>query len=652
MPGGRDRVGSTAGLFAVYAVASLALVVVLGVVLSSNYRAEAERRGVATGLSQARLVAATAVSPVLDGRPLADGLGAQERVDLERIARRALESGDLLRLRLRDTEGKVVFTPDGSGLGDAVEDEALDAAAGEPVALLTRVNADAVDSGEVGVEAVEVYLPLSAGDPARVVGVLETYLPYAPIQADVEAGMSSLYQSLALGLLLLYVGLFLLVTTMSRRLRRQVRVNRHLAEHDPLTDLPNRAAFVERVRRTLADDSCAPVVVAIVDLDRFKEVNDTLGHDSGDDLLTEMAQRLRAHVRGDDAVARLGGDEFGIVLSRATDAEPALWRVRQILEEETVLRDLPLSIASTIGYAVAGEDADDAEQLMQRADVALYVAKAGRGGVVRYSSAQDHYDPTRLALVAELRRAIENDELVLHYQPKVSLDDASVDSLEALVRWRHPSLGMLGPDRFVPLVEQTDLIDDLTAWVLDRALADVASLGSRSIPVAVNVSARSVSSPELVTRVATALSRHDVAPAALVVEITETALLLDPARAAAVLVELSRLGVGISIDDFGAGQTSLGHLASLPLHEIKVDRGFVRDVDENATNAAIARSIIDLGHSLGVRVVAEGVETEEVAEVLRGFGCQHAQGWLYAKAMPLDDLRAWLARTPVRATSA
>ena len=649
---GPDRVGSTARLFAVYAVASLALVAVLGFVLASSYRTEAERRGVAAGLSEARLVASTAVSPLLDGRPLTEGLSVQERTDLARIARSALDSGDLLRLRLRDTDGQVVFTPDGSGLGDAVEDEALEAAAGEPVALLTRVNSDAVDSGEVGVEAVEVYLPVSAGDPARTVGVLETYLPYAPIQADVEAGMSSLYRDLAIGLLLLYVGLFLLVTTMSRRLRRQLRVNRHLAEHDPLTDLPNRAAFVERVRRALEDPSRAPVAVAIVDLDRFKEVNDTLGHDSGDDLLTEMAQRLRTHIRGDDAVARLGGDEFGIVLSRATDAEPALWRVRQLLEEETVLRDLPLSVASTIGYAVAGEDADDAEQLMQRADVALYVAKTGRGGVVRYSSAADHYDPTRLALVAELRRAIENDELVLHYQPKVRLDDGSVDSLEALVRWRHPSLGLLGPDRFVPLVEQTDLIDDLTQWVLDRALADVGSLGGRSVPVAVNVSARSVSNPELVTRIATALAEHEVEPAALVVEITETALLLDPARAAAVLVDISHLGVGISIDDFGAGQTSLGHLARLPLHEIKVDRGFVRDVDANATNAAIARSIIDLGYSLGVRVVAEGVETEEIADVLRGFGCQHAQGWLYAKAMPLDDLRDWLARTPVSATSA
>jgi diguanylate cyclase (GGDEF)-like protein len=642
----RDGERSAASLFAVYATASLVLVVLLGVVLAASYRSEAERRGLVEGLSEARLISNTAIEPLLAERPLADGLLPLQEAQVRRVAQQAFYAGSVLRLRLRDTTGHVIWSLDGSGTKEAVEDEAIDAATGEPVALLNRLNSDEVDIGAVGDSAVEIYYPLRAGNDQHIVGVLETYLPYAPIEEDVSAGMTTLYRDLAIGLALLYVGIFLLAVSMSRGLRRQLRVNRHLAEHDQLTDLPNRAAFLARVRETVATAKPEqPVAVAIVDLDRFKEVNDTLGHESGDDLLTEMARRLRTHLRGQDAVARLGGDEFGVVLVGAVDPERALWRIREVIEAETMVRGLPLSVASSIGYALAPVDGDDAEALLQRADVALYVAKARHGGVMRYSADHDHYDASKLALVAEMRRAIDHDELVLHYQPKVRLADGSVESIEALVRWQHPDHGLLAPDTFVPLVEQTDLIDDLTSWVLDRALADLAAMGPayEHVAVAVNVSARSIVSDDLVSTVSSALERHDVAPARLVIEITETALLVDPVRAASVLFDVSDLGVSVSLDDFGVGQTSLSYLAALPIHEIKIDRSFVTDLSTNATHAAIARSITDLGRNLGVRVVAEGIEVQDVADALRLLGCELGQGWLYARALPIDDLHRWFA---------
>jgi EAL domain-containing protein (putative c-di-GMP-specific phosphodiesterase class I) len=246
-----------------------------------------------------------------------------------------------------------------------------------------------------------------------------------------------------------------------------------------------------------------------------------------------------------------------------------------------------------------------------------------------------------------MRRAIDQGELVLHYQPKVRLADGSVESIEALVRWQHPEHGLLAPDSFVPLVEQTDLIDDLTAWVLDRALRDLVGLGPayEHVAVAVNVSARSVVSQDLVTLVSRALERHAVSPSRLVIEITETALLVDPVRAASVLFDISDLGVAVSLDDFGVGQTSLSYLAALPIHEIKIDRSFVTDLSANTTHAAIARSITDLGRNLGVRVVAEGIEIQDVADALRSLGCELGQGWLYARALPIGDLQDWLVRT-------
>jgi EAL domain-containing protein (putative c-di-GMP-specific phosphodiesterase class I) len=292
--------------------------------------------------------------------------------------------------------------------------------------------------------------------------------------------------------------------------------------------------------------------------------------------------------------------------------------------------------------ALAGEDGDDADALIQRADVAMYLAKGHHTRVVRYDPLEDHYDATNLALVGELRAAIAADQLVLHYQPKAPLDGGPITAVEALVRWQHPVHGLLGPDRFLPLVEQTELIHDLTGWVLRRALRDVAGTG---VSVAVNVSARDLGRHDFAAQVRAVLADAATGPDRLTLEITETAILADAARAAEALAELRDAGVRVSIDDFGQGQTSLSYLSVLPVHELKVDRQFVAEMLENDAHAAIVRSIVDLGHNLGLAVVAEGVETEAVRDALHAVGCDVAQGWLVARPMPAADLSTWLTTT-------
>jgi len=641
-----------ARLFVTYALITAVPVVLLGLVLAASYRSEARDRGADVGRSEASLVAQTAVEPVLDGRPLSKGLSPTEITAMNLLVRRAVGDHNVLRLRLRDLAGNVVYSDDGSGFHEKPEDEAIDAAHGKVSADVTHLNADSNDTGPIGPAAVEVYLPLTAGSPEHLVGVFEVYLPYAPIAADVDGGLHSLYRDLLLGLGALYAALFLISVSVSRRLRLQVKENKFLAEHDPLTDLPNRSLFHERAREAVvhAVRSDSRAAIAIIDLDRFKEVNDTLGHDSGDQLLTLLAQRLADHTRPQDAVARLGGDEFGVILSEVGDAEEVLRRLRDIIEHEVEVSGLPLSVESSIGYVISPDDGIDVDDLLQHADVAMYLAKAQHAGVVRYDAEHDHYDAANLGLIADLRRAIDADELVMHYQPKAALHDGHVEAVEALVRWQHPTLGLLYPDRFIPMCEQTDLIDRLTTWVMRRALTDIRDLGTMA--VSVNVSARTLGRARFADQVIAVLADLDVAPERLIIEITETALLTDPPRAALVLAQLDATGVRVSLDDFGIGQTSLGYLSSLPVHELKIDKSFVMDMMASPAHAAIVRSIVDLGHNLSLQVVGEGVETDAVFATLRDAGCDLAQGFLLARPMPADQLRGWLSRSPLPSTNA
>ena len=635
-------------LFAPHAAFSAVPVLILGLVLGLSYKSEARQRGLTEGRSEAALVAETAVEPTLDGHDLASGLTAAERGNLQRVADRAVGDHTVLRLRVRDLAGRVVFSDDGSGMAPGrPDDEALEAAKGEPVTLLTRLNQDSNDAGPRGVSAVEAYRALRAGVPPRPVGVLEVYLPYAPIRHDIDAGTRTVERNVFAGLGALYLVLLGVFFSVSRGLRREAAVNAFLAEHDTLTELPNRTLFLRRAEEAVAAARLRGerAVIAIIDLDRFKEVNDTLGHPNGDRLLVEVARRLAERTRPEDTVARLGGDEFGVVLRHVADPEVLLSRLRSVIDREVEVSGLPLSVEASVGYVIAPDDGIDVDELMQRADVAMYESKARHAGVIRYDPAQDTYDAANLGLIAELRHAIDAGQLTLHYQPKVGVADGGVEAVEALVRWHHPVHGDLGPGRFLPLAEQTEVIDRLTEWVLERALTEIGALGpaAADLAVAVNVSARNLSRADFADRVMAAVDASGLPADRLIVEITETALLSDPDRAAAILTALAARGVQVSIDDFGKGHTSLGYLSALPVHELKIDRAFVSDMLADEAHAAIVRSIVDLGHNLSMRVVGEGVESADVLACLEQAGCDVAQGYLIARPMPAAALPSWLA---------
>jgi diguanylate cyclase (GGDEF)-like protein len=628
------------------AAISLVPVLILGLVLAQSYRNEARSRGLAEGRSEAALISQTAIEPQLGPTPLSRQLPALAQTVLANIVAGPMEAGRVLRLRLHDLSGQVVFSDDGSGFGDKPEDEALQAAAGATVARLTRLNTDTNDTGRAGVRAVEVYLPLSGGARHTRVGVLEIYLPYAPIDSDVSAGLHRLYLDLGIGLGLLYIALFLISASASRGLRREIRLTTYLAGHDTLTGLPNRTAFrrsvAEAQRR--AERTSRPTTVATIDLDRFNEVNDTLGHQNGDRLLVALAGRIRGRIGRHGSAARLGGDEFGVILVDDPDPETTLWDLRREINGPVEVDGLWLSLDSSIGFVKAPADGGDTDELLQRAGVAAYVAKVRHLGVLRYEKSLDPYDTANLALASELRQAIPAGELFVTYQPKASIADDRVEAVEALIRWQHPSLGVVYPDRFVPLAEQTDLIDDLTRWVMVRALSEMRDLGEigGAIAVAVNVSARNLSRDGFPEQVRSVLDETGVPPDRLIVELTETALMDDPDTASRALSALAHAGVRSSLDDFGQGHTSLRYLSRLPVHELKIDKAFVMDMLENPHDAAIVRAIIELGHTMDWQVVAEGVETAEILASLRQAGCDVAQGYLLARPMRIDGLADWL----------
>jgi diguanylate cyclase (GGDEF)-like protein len=483
--------------------------------------------------------------------------------------------------------------------------------------------------------------------------VLEVYLPYAPIRADVEAGLSTLYGNLAMGLGGLYLVLFAISYVVGRRLRQQVKITRHVGEHDVLTKLPNRTLFQVEAEAIIRHDRRAGrrTVVATIDLDRFKEINDTLGHLNGDALLVALSAAIRSYLPASCALARLSGDEFGVVFTEdtAAEADELLRGLRDAIAAEVLVSGIPISVESSIGFAVSSDDAQSISEVLQMAEIAMYSAKERHSGITRYAAHQNHFVASDLALMADLRQAIDNDELILHYQPQISVTSGEVEAVEALVRWNHPVQGLIYPDRFIMLAEKTDIIDRLTDWVLRRALFETQRFltNKPSLRVSVNISARNLSKAGFASRVTDALAASELSPDRLIVEVTETALMADPERAAYSLAELSATGVQLSIDDFGVGQTSLSYLSSLPITELKIDRMFITDMNQNFGHAAIVRAIIDLAHNLGFRVVGEGVEDESAFEQLTLGNCDVAQGFLFARPMPAEQLNAWFAERQV-----
>jgi len=430
--------------------------------------------------------------------------------------------------------------------------------------------------------------------------------------------------------------------TQARQYERRLH---HLAHHDALTGLANRTLLQERLKAAVesAHDGM-PGALAFVDLDNFKHINDTFGHDVGDCVLREIAKRLHAGVREHDTVARMGGDEFVLLITEQageTVVAELLERLRRSLDRPILVRGKEVIAGASFGVALFPRDGDSVDRVMRAADAAMYHAKTlGKNNVQFYSVGLNDVVRQHLLLEAGLRNAIRNDELALRYQPKVDLRTGRVVGAEALVRWHHPEEGLIGPDRFIPIAEETGLIVPLGDWVITQAcmtLQALAALGIEDFVISVNLSPRQLRQRQFVEHLAATLRRYRIAPGALELEVTESQLMDNPADALEALAHLKNLGVRLSIDDFGTGYSSLSYLQKFPVDVIKIDRSFLGDI-AGGGNAVITRAIIALGHNLKLEVIAEGVETREQLTFLRDHDCDQMQGWYFSPALPPDKL--------------
>jgi diguanylate cyclase (GGDEF)-like protein len=613
------------------------VVVALGLAIGAVLKQQIERRALHHAVKQAEVIANLGVEPSLHRGDLRFPIPLTRLKALDReVGKRYFAATDVLRVKLYNGGRRLVYSDDRTIVGTyAINGGNVDKALGGTSVqeLETGYRHDGT-----GQRTLEVYVPLRLGGGQRVDGVLEVYMSYAPVAAEIREDVFVLALLLGGGLLLLFATLFRIVAGASRRLR-------HQALHDALTGLPNRSLLQRRAERALRGDEGGAML--LIDLDRFKEVNDTLGHDHGDELLVEVAGRLRQAVRRGDTLARLGGDEFAVLLDglphRGAAVELA-GRLQDALRRPFALRGVAIELEASIGVALYPVHGTNVGTLLQRADVAMYDAKRTGHGIAVYTPDRDPYSADRLGLLAELRRAIAGGELVLHYQPKVALRSGEVTGVEALVRWQHPTRGLLPPDRFLPLAERTAAIADLTRWVIDTALAQHRAWRDEGIdlPVAVNLAAANVVDVALPDVIAALLARHGVGGDRLECEISEHTVMADPLRASEVLDRLRALGVRLSLDDFGTGHSSLAYLKRLPLDDVKIDRSFVSGMADDENDMVIVRSTIDLARNLGLGVVAEGVEDGGTMDELAALSCDTAQGFYLSRPLPAAELVAWL----------
>jgi diguanylate cyclase (GGDEF)-like protein len=612
---------------------SVVVLVALGLAIGLVLKHQIEQRALNRAVQHAEVMAQLSVQPSLVEGDLHYPISLERLAELDRhVGKRYFEDIGILTVKLFNRDGRLVYSDDRTIVGDHAFEggNVYTALKGE---VIRNLEYGTEHDGD-GVRVLEVYVPVRLAPWSRPAGVLEMYITYGPVAKEIQHDLMVVYALLGGGFVLLFGTLYRIVAGASRRLR-------HQALHDALTGLPNRSLLNRRADRALRGDAAAAML--LIDLDRFKEVNDTLGHDYGDGLLVEVAERLGGVLRRDDTLARLGGDEFAVLIDGAPDRAAVIevaGRLQDVLRRPFALRGVAVELEASIGVAYYPEHGTTAGTLLQRADVAMYDAKRGRHGIATYSAERDPYSADRLGLLAELRRAIEHDELVLHYQPKVSLSTGGLTGVEALVRWQHPTRGLLGPDEFVPLAERTGAVADLTGWVLDRALAQhrAWSDDGLDVPIAVNLAAANIVDVTLPAAVAALLERHGVPGDRLACEISEHTVMADPLRAADVLAGLRALGVWLSLDDFGTGHSSLAYLKRLPLDEVKIDRSFVAGMTEDENDAVIVRSTIDLARNLGLEVVAEGVETATIMQLLADLCCDTAQGYHVSRPLPASEL--------------
>jgi len=702
-----------------FVVVSLVAMAALGVALVLVSSSVMQRQAVRLGTVTATSVSSYAVSPLTAE---AFRTGILDDATRDEVATAIAGFSDkLVELRLWSTDGRLMFSNarnTTTGLPDNTRFERV-RSTGEPDArMVTDVRAlpggDRLAASERPV--LDVYVPVRAGETSSretavgtqpegaIVGAAEVMIDQTVSQDTLADAVRTVALVVVAGLVLLWLLLFRTVNTTSRRLQSTALENARLALLDSLTGLPNRRLLADRMRRGIeqAREENTRVGLVLLDIDRFKDINDTLGHDRGDELLEQVADRLRDALRDEDIVARLGGDEFAVLLPdvRTVDnAERLALRIRALFATPFRLGGMELHVEPSVGVACLPDHAQDASSLMRTADVAMYTAKVSRAGVAVYDPESDHSSPARLQLLGDLHRALEehaaqrdeaqfattmvqmaaaggpaaggstagtaDDEtavdhahqghirqLEMYYQPKIELSSGRVAGLEALIRWRHPEHGLLLPSTFIPLAEQSGLIHVLTAFALGETIRQLAEWRAegRTTPVAVNLSAHDVANAAVVDNIERLLAAHDVPAHLLEVEITETALIADTSRVVPVLERLGALGVRVAVDDFGIGNTSIAQLRDLPVDELKIDRLFVSDLrdDNREGSQLVVQAIVDLAHSFGLGVIAEGVEDESQAMILAELGVDQAQGFLYAHPTPAAEVTTATRRRLIR----
>jgi diguanylate cyclase (GGDEF)-like protein len=640
--------GARVSLTRQVALLSLLPMVVLGFILARVLQAQIVSGALDNATESARIIAHLGIEPHLSAQDLRTGLtpaGVRE-LDVQLSGRSVAQ--DLARIKIWSSSYKIIYSDDHSLIGRTLppSDDLRDALANRPDdadVVTPRLRSET--ASEVGLgQLVEVYVPLRFATSGPPEGAFEIYLSYRPIAAAIASEKRTIALLVAIGLALLWLILYRIVARASRRLRNQARENDRLARYDQLTGLANRTLFLEGVTDMVRRGSgrAQSVAVLLIDLDRFTEINNTLGHANGDRVLCEVAQRLQMTFAENAHVARLGADEFAIVAQisgGAVGARRAATAVQESLELPVVIDGVALNVEASIGIAVMHEQPESSDLLLQRADTALAHARS-HASRVHLHSASDDFDPSRLILLGQVRGALEREEFILHYQPKVDLQRRRITGVEALVRWHHREHGLLDPSAFIPQIEPTALVGPFTLYVIERALRQMVAWRRRGIDLemSVNLSARNLLDPALPAQIDELLRRHSVPAERLTVEVTESAALADPDRAIAALEVLRASGIAVAIDDFGTGNASIEYLAALPASELKIDRSFITGMLEDARAEAIVRSTIDLARNLGLTVVAEGIETEAVMERLGVLGAETGQGFLISRPQPAEEL--------------
>lgn len=649
----RGRQTSKSGLFATerpprlvlrfIVVLSLALALASAVILVVVHHfaiSEAER----SATRQASLVASTLLQREVKLSDLARPVSVERRRQLDAVIGALLVSDDTLGVSLVRKDGRVTYSTDRRTIGMVVPARlASEAAAGTIVSVGSRARGIDADPGP---KTLETYAPVRPGAAGGAALIVQSYAPIERAARAAQLRVGIVLEMLLLVLFLIFVPLLARVT---KRIGAQIDRIHFQAFYDELTGLPNRAHLFERLgivlQRAAANERLLAVLV--LDLDQFREINNTLGHESGDVLLAETASRLRAAVGTEWLLARLGGDEFAVVIEYEDekDAKAFADDIRKALEPPVIIDGLPFAVDSTVGIAFFPKDGRDAETLVKHAGVATHTAKEWHVGVLAYSPAVDPHDPDQLELVGELRGAAERGELRLHYQPKIDLTTNTIAGYEALTYWEHPTRGLLPPGAFIPMAERTGAIRHVTRAVLAEAVKQLKEWDSldERFTVAVNLSAVDLLDPKLPRQLKALLRKHGVDPGRLCIEVTERTVMAAPDRARSILNRIVVAGIQVSIDDFGTGHSSLAHLKNLPAHEVKIDRSFVSDMTVSINDRMIVLAAIQLGHSLGLRIVAEGVETKAVHDALLEQGCDHAQGYLYGSPEPAEAVTSMLA---------